>query len=127
MLRPMPLPTERTALLVAASRMPSWRPPRELVRPKRSEPMALPMPGPEAAGHLGERAGSHLASLRRAPQQVRVGYLVRREHFFQPFGIEKFDVVQLRGCARLAAEFAAWGMDREMGKAFAETMLVVRS
>ena len=81
----------------------------------------------QLASRLGERASSHFSPLRRAPQQVRMGYLVRREHFFQPFGIEKFDVVQLRGCARLAAEFAAWGMDREMGKAFAETMLVVRS
>ena len=46
MLRPRPLPTERTALLVAASSMPSRRPPRGPVLPKRSEPM----PGPEAAG-----------------------------------------------------------------------------
>ena len=50
MLRPMPLPTERTALLVAASSMPSRRPPRGPVLPKRMDPMALPMPGPESEG-----------------------------------------------------------------------------
>ena len=67
----------------------------------------------------GGRAGSHLASLRRAPQQVRMGYLVRLEHFFQPFEIEKLDVVQLGRCARLAADLPAGRMHREMREAFA--------
>ena len=52
MLRPMPLPTERTALRVADSSMPSRRPPRGPVLPRRKEPMALPMPEPESAGML---------------------------------------------------------------------------
>ena len=46
---------------------------------------------------------------------------------FEPFGIEKFNVVQLRRCSRLAAELPAGCMDGEMGKAFAEPMLIVRS
>ena len=46
----MPLPTERTALRVADSSMPSRCPPRGPLVPKRREPMALPMPGPESAG-----------------------------------------------------------------------------
>ena len=49
----------------------------------------------QLASRLGERAVLHLASLCRAPQQVRMGYLVRREQFFQPFEVEKLDVVQL--------------------------------
>ena len=46
-------------------------------------------------------------------------YVVRREMLFEPVGIEKFDVVQLRRCSRLAAKLPAGCMDREKGKAFA--------
>ena len=76
--RPMPLPTERTALLVAASSMPSRRAPRGPVLPKSIELMVLPMPVsacaaapgrgtalPVAPGKVATRARSFSAALSR--------------------------------------------------------------
>ena len=74
-------------------------------RPDREDCRGLTLPwltasfAVQLASRLGERAVSHLAPLGRSPQQVRMRYVVRREMRFEPFEIEKLDVVQFGRCA----------------------------